>query len=440
MGAGMLAMPYAIKANGITCGLFLLVLSACTSFFGLALQGWCTQYAPSGQASFFVLAQASYPAIAVVFDVAIAVKCVGVGVSYLVIVGDLMPQIVSYLGLSHEIFMERNLWITLFMFLIAAPISYLRKMDSLKYTSFIALTSVGYLVIIVIYHFISGDTHELKGPVSLKPLSIGEMLSAFPIFVFAYTCHQNMFTFANELNNPTQQRILRFLITSLSIACSLYIVVGLSGYLSFGSNITGNIISLYRSNAWTTMGRLAMVVLVTLSFPLQCHPARASINNIIHWYKLRKEQQEEPESRETDPLTAYSNIATDSESESLFPAMTHRYQNISNEDHGSPIIPLPTSHLVVITTSIVIVSYLIAISVSSLEKVLGVVGSTGSTSISFILPGIFGYTLIGSELQDGEKMSWKMKCMKYGALGLIVWGVLVMTVCLSITLFLHVTH
>ena len=47
----------------------------------------------------------------------------------------------------------------------------------------------------------------------------------------------------------------------------------------------------------------------------------------------------------------------------------------------------------IITTSIIILSYIVAMTVSSLEAVLAYVGSTGSTSISFILPGIFYYKI-----------------------------------------------
>ena len=42
-----------------------------------------------------------------------------------------------------------------------------------------------------------------------------------------------------------------------------------------------------------------------------------------------------------------------------------------------------------LTTVIIVASYAAAMTVSSLARVLAYVGSTGSTSISFILPGIF---------------------------------------------------
>jgi amino acid permease len=46
-----------------------------------------------------------------------------------------------------------------------------------------------------------------------------------------------------------------------------------------------------------------------------------------------------------------------------------------------------------LTSLIIILSYLVAMTVSSLEAVLSYVGSTGSTSISFILPGLFYYKI-----------------------------------------------
>lgn len=46
-----------------------------------------------------------------------------------------------------------------------------------------------------------------------------------------------------------------------------------------------------------------------------------------------------------------------------------------------------------LSTAILILSYTVALSVSSLERVLAYVGATGSTSISFILPGLFYYKI-----------------------------------------------
>ena len=77
--------------------------------------------------------------------------------------------------------------------LIVIPLSFLRKLDSLKYTSVIALFAIAYLVVLVVYHFASGDTLDGRGEVHwLKWQGPIETLASFPVIVFAYTCHQNV--------------------------------------------------------------------------------------------------------------------------------------------------------------------------------------------------------------------------------------------------------
>lgn len=73
------------------------------------------------------------------------------------------------------------------------PLSFLRRLDSLKYTSFIALVSIGYLIIIVLAHFLAGDTMASRGEVRvIEWAGPVEALKTFPVIVFAYTCHQNV--------------------------------------------------------------------------------------------------------------------------------------------------------------------------------------------------------------------------------------------------------
>ena len=99
------------------------------------------------------------------------------------------------------------------------------------------------------------------------------------------------------------------------------------------------------------------------------------------------------------------------------------------DGHDPMIVPLSKRNFYIITTFIVVLAYLVAITVTSLEHVLAFVGSTGSTSISFILPGLFGYML--------DKLE---RFCKYGGLALSIWGVVVMVVCLGATIFLGATH
>ena len=122
-----------------------------------------------------------------------------------------------------------------------------------------------------------------------------------------------------------------------------------------------------------------------------------------------------------------------------------------------------------ITTAIIVLSYIVAMTVSSLEKVLAYVGSTGSTSISFILPGLFYYKISDPQSahhqrlmkedddeesgEDGDEDegllggggikggAWRRRWLRRASLALAVYGLVVMVTCLvTNTLFVVAVH
>jgi amino acid permease len=117
-----------------------------------------------------------------------------------------------------------------------------------------------------------------------------------------------------------------------------------------------------------------------------------------------------------------------------------------------------------ITTAIIVLSYIVAMTVSSLDKVLAYVGSTGSTSISFILPGLFFYKISAPDSIHHQRLTkedddeyeesfdqgffvrgtltsaWRTILLRRLALALAIYGLLVMIVCLITNTFFIVAH
>ncbi|KAL2210110.1 hypothetical protein CC79DRAFT_1330503 [Sarocladium strictum] len=366
IGAGTLAMPSVLSHMGIMLGVVLIIWSGLTAAFGLYLQTKCARYLERGTSSFFALSQITYPSAAVIFDMAIAVKCFGVGVSYMIIIGDLMPGVV--LGFNSHAdripyLVDRAFWITAFMLLVI-PLSFLRRLDSLKYTSLVALVSIGYLIILVIYHFAT-DIHANPRDVRIvKPEGFVATLSTVPVVVFAYTCHQNMFSIMNEIKDNKPSSMMGVIGTSIGSAASIYILVSITGYLTFGNAVVGNIVSMYPTGAASTIGKAAIVVLVLFSIPLQVHPCRASLDAVMKWRPGRAQPGGGRANSPTPP---------------------------PRSDHATA--PMSDTRFALLTTLILTLAYITALTVDSLDRMLAFVGSTGSTSISFILPGLFYYKI-----------------------------------------------
>jgi amino acid permease len=448
VGSGLLASSLAMSHMGILLGTFIILWSGLTAAFGLYLQSRCARYLERGTSSFFALSQITYPKAAVVFDAAIAIKCFGVGVSYLIIIGDLMPGVVK--GFNEEagsipFLVDRHFWVTVFM-LVVIPLSFLRRLDSLKYTSVVALVSIGYLVVLVVYHFAKGDTMADRGEIRvIRWGGLIPMLRSFPVIVFAYTCHQNMFSILNEIKNNSPRRVTSVIGASIGSAASIYILVAITGYLSFGNSVAGNIVGMYIPSVASTIGKAAIVILVMFSYPLQVHPCRASVDAVLKWRPIA-------------------------------------FKNSRNSPNGSPArsVPLlssppprPTARndtigelrFAIITTVIIVLGYIVAMMVSSLDKVLAYVGSTGSTSISFILPGLFYYKISApdsthhqrltkeddeegdSDEEEGlfgrttmETSPWRKTLLRQLSLALAIYGFTIMIVCLVTNTFFAASH
>lgn len=226
-------------------------------------------------------------------------------------------------------------------------------------------------------------------------------------------------------------------------------------------------------NIASTIGKAAIVVLVTFSVPLQVHPCRASLDAILKW-RPNKAKRGQASSASGNMLL--STVAL-------------------TDSHGAPVAPMSDVRFAVLTTFIIIFSYLTALSVSSLDRVLAYIGSTGSTSISFILPGLFFYKISdpdsihhqrliktdddaeyessdedtdinpveasllsgvprASSNMDGlssrrqrnrKKWRWDLEHLEHGllrkmALGIAIYGFLVMIVCLVLNTFFVTAH
>ncbi|KAM7187157.1 Transmembrane amino acid transporter domain containing protein [Naviculisporaceae sp. PSN 640] len=389
IGAGTLAMPFAMSHFGVALGVVLILWCGLTSAFGLYLQSRCARYMETGKASFFALSQLTYPGFGIVFDLAIAVKCFGVSISYLIIIGDLMPAIAKALGSEGTgwVFLDdRRFWITLFFLVFIIPSSFPKKLESLKYASMIALFSIGYLILLVAYHC-AVDSRDERGDVNLitwdGPVAA---LSSLPLMIFGYTCHQNMFSIVNEIKDNSPKSLLTVIASSIGSAAAIYILVALTGYFTFGSNIQPNIIAMYPASLASTIGKAAIVALVLFGIPLQIHPCRNSIDAALRASKEFFSRRGRGNSGRASASSSSSGLPGN---QPLLAGNTLT----KLDSHGNPEVAMSDCRFAIITSGIIILSYLTALNVSSLGDVLAYVGATGSTTISFILPGWLYYKI-----------------------------------------------
>jgi amino acid permease len=201
------------------------------------------------------------------------------------------------------------------------------------------------------------------------------------------------------------------------------------------------------TSLFIAIGRLGIVLLVGLSYPLQLLPCRVCLHtlssglvkNLQRRFKARKpkpvvhhdddEDDEEGEGYQ-DPDATIGTIDTIdtmmAEDDPLMP------RNINGEEGRRPKGEMTRRKFIFLTVMILSLGFLIALVVDELEVgefsftlsrkssshtlVLGFVGSTGSTILSFILPGFFYFNLFRQEKGP----------VKWFALALGIYGLAVM--------------
>ncbi|KAJ2792431.1 hypothetical protein H4R21_006169, partial [Coemansia helicoidea] len=136
-----------------------------------------------------------------------------------------------------------------------------------------------------------------------------------------------------------------------------------------------------------------------------CHPARTCLDKVISGivHAWRKEPVFEPLADDDNAV------------DTGLPA--------SDAPTAAPVVHVmsPAKHTS-ITSVLMVLSYAVAMSVTSLDLVLSFVGSTGSTCISFILPGVLYYKM-------HEHTRWTH--MKVLSVLLAVYGMFVLVFCLG---------
>lgn len=262
-----------------------------------------------------------------------------------------------------------------------------------------------------------------------------------------------MFSILNEIKDNSPKSTTSVIGASIGSAASIYVLVAITGYLSFGDNVLGNIVGMCKyfslpsfgkqltspdiPSVASTIAKAAIVILVMFSYPLQVHPCRASVDAVLKWR----------------PNAFKTSLGSPSSSPSRSALLTPSQPKARNDTIGE-------LRFAIITTVIIVLSYIAAMTVSSLDKVLAYVGSTGSTSISFILPGLFYYKISAPEsphhqrltkeddeeesdhdeeeglMGDGTKAApWRKTILRKLSLALAIYGIFVMILCLGTNLF-----
>lgn len=182
----MLSMPAAIARIGYVPGTSSLLLTGSLCFLGLHLLLKAT--GPRNEReSIATISRNRY--LAIFADTAIVIKCIGVAASYLFVFGETSSEVLKLMPGLPSYFTQPTSLICFVLFPLI-PLCFLKSIDALKYTSLGGLLAIVYLIILSLANYIREGAPQLDVATFEK---VGwEYITCFPVFIFAFTCHQNV--------------------------------------------------------------------------------------------------------------------------------------------------------------------------------------------------------------------------------------------------------
>ncbi|CAL9081603.1 unnamed protein product [Musa acuminata var. zebrina] len=297
IGAGIMALPAAMKVLGILLGFVSIVLMGILSEISIEL---LIRFAVLCKSTSYgdVVESALGRPFKIVSEICVIVNNAGVLVVYLIIIGDVMSGSAKHVGvfdqlLGHGEWDHRKLVIFVVLVIFLAPLCALEKIDSLSLTS---AASVALAVVFVVVSCIiasvklaEGRTRTPRmGPNFGSKAAILDLLVVVPIMTNAYVCHFNVQPIYNELKERTPKKmyLVSRITTVLSVA--IYASTSISGYLLFGEDTESDVLTNFDkdlgipfSSILNYVVRIGYVLHLVLVFPVIHFSLRQTVDSLV---------------------------------------------------------------------------------------------------------------------------------------------------------------
>ncbi|KFP23849.1 putative sodium-coupled neutral amino acid transporter 6, partial [Colius striatus] len=314
--------------------------------------------------------------------------------SYLFIVKSELPGAVAgFLSgdVSGSWYLDGRLLLLITSICIIFPLALLPKIGFLGYTSSLSFFFMVYFALVVVIKKwsipcplplssaietlqVSNSTGDCKP--KLFHLS-KESAYAIPTMAFSFLCHTSVLPIYCELQSPSKSRMQSVTVVGIGLSFLIYFISALFGYLTFFDKVDSELLqgySRYLPHDTVIMTvKVAVLFAVLLTIPLIHFPARKAVFMVFFSYL---------------PVSWICHI------------------------------------LVTLTLNTIVV--LFAMYVPDMKMVFGIVGSTTSTCLLFVFPGLFYLKLNREDFLSPQKL---------GACALVICGISVGLLSLVVIIF-----
>jgi sodium-coupled neutral amino acid transporter 11 len=292
VGAGIIGIPYALKESGLVAGVVLLVLASYFTDKSLRMLVELAHFHPRLKSfavlTFEDLMSLPFGEVGSNFILAsMLIVAYGAMVAYLLIIKDTVPIVMGFGEDPGEgSFMQREFIMMITSLVIIVPLSMQRDMSSLSITSAISVIADVILVFIVgLYAPVEdsvGNAGGLTAVIKSSIINYGFFVG-FGVLTTAMCCQHSAFIVSGSLHNLSSKRWSIVTFVSMSIACVLCAILGITGYLGFLEDTQGDVLNNFEYDALEgTIARLLLAFTMFFTYPMEAFVARHVIMKFLY--------------------------------------------------------------------------------------------------------------------------------------------------------------
>ncbi|XP_054553004.1 putative sodium-coupled neutral amino acid transporter 8 [Talpa occidentalis] len=272
LGAGLLNFPWAFhKAGGVAPALLVELVSLVFLISGLVILGYAASV--SGQATYqSVVGELCGPTIGKLCEACFSVNLLMISVAFLRVIGDQLEKLCDFLlpSTPQPWYADQRFTLTLLAVLVILPLSAPREIGFQKYTSILGTLAACYLTLVIVVQYYLGPQALAREPrTALSSSSWTSVFSVFPTICFGFQCHEAAVSIYCSMHNQGLLHWALVSVMSLLTCCLVYSLTGVYGFLTFGSEVSADILMSYPGNDMViVVARIFFAISIVTVYPI----------------------------------------------------------------------------------------------------------------------------------------------------------------------------
>lgn len=286
LGAGLLNFPAAFdKSGGVVIAISIQAVLMIFIFGALIILAFCSDLEHSAtyqDTVYYMCGQLAQTACAI----CVILYTFGTCITFFIIIGDQWDKFLTFVhGEDYCLtwYMNRSFTMTVTSIILVLPICFPKRIDFLKYASFIGVLGVVYCVLLVTAKYFIGPLHP--GPIKESPTNWMDVFLVVPVICFGYQCHVSVIPIYSCMKKRTVREFSKTILAALAICIFAYTGTASFGYLSFGSNVNEDILLSYKPTPDVLVAVILIAAKMYTTYPILLFVGRAAVDG--QWVKLR---------------------------------------------------------------------------------------------------------------------------------------------------------